>query len=379
LEYTNTIVTNGGKTKLGFSYKDVGVFLLLLFLNLKFAAITIIQHRSSVIDLIVYILLIVTFNYSNWTYKSLLKTGFITIIYTLINFSSYKLNVLMPLLIIQSVSGIRLKNYLIINFIITGATLLIMYILFGEGVNMEGFTFLMDRKTRMSFGFGHPNTVALYYYCFIINGLLLLYYSKYKKHIPLYFILIIPLWYYIYHKTASRSFILSIIILYCSYIYFYIGSLINKKNRFIITSYIFLSLSTILTVITVFLSLFKDHFTRLDLILSKRLTSYNAFLHKINSIDFIFGSNAYKYYVVDSSYLHLLFEGGIIFFIGFTFFYIFSTVKMINKKEWIPICIIFSFMFYGLMETLLLFNMLIGTNIYWILLYYYYRNGKMKL
>ena len=138
----------------------------------------------------------------------------------------------MPLLIIQSISGIRFKRYLVINFIITGATLLIMYIINGEGYNMVGYSFLMDRKTRMSFGFGHPNTVALYYYCFIINGLLLLYFSKYKKRILLYLIFVIPLWYYIYSKTASRSFILSIVILYFSYFYFYVGSIINKRNAF---------------------------------------------------------------------------------------------------------------------------------------------------
>lgn len=377
MEQTNSIYTKGTLSK--FNPKELGVFLLLLFLNFKFTAITIIQDRSSVIDMMVYVLLIITFNYSNWTYKSLFKTSIIIGIYTLINFSSYKLNVLMPLLIIQSISGIRLKRYLMINFIITGFTLLIMYIINGEGSNMVGYSFLMDRKTRMSFGFGHPNTVALYYYCFIINGLLLLYFSKYKNRIFLYLILIIPLWYYIYSRTASRSFILSIIILYFSYFYFYAGTIISKTNAFKLVSYIFISLAILFTSITVFLALFREHFLKLDLILSKRLTSYDAFLDKVTLVDFFFGSEDYKHYVIDSSYLHLLFEGGIFFFIGFLIFYLFATVNMVNKKEWIPICIVMSFMAYGLMETSLLFNMLIGTNILWILLYFYYRKGKMRL
>ncbi len=379
MEQTNSINIKEQLINFKFNPKELGVFLLLFFLNFKFAAITIIQNRSAVIDMLVYILLIITFNYSNWTYKSLFNTSIIIGIYTLINFSSYKLNVLMPLLIIQSISSIRLKRYLVINFIITGGTLLIMYIINGEGYNMVGYSFLIDRKIRMSFGFGHPNAVALYYYCFIINGLILLYFSKYKKRILLYLILIIPLWYYIYSKTASRSFILSIVLLYFSYFYFYVGEIVNKRNTFKIVGYIFISLAILFTSITVFLAVFSEHFSKLDLILSKRLTSYDAFLDKLTLIDFFFGSEDYKYYVIDSSYLHLLFEGGIFFFIGFLIFYLYATVNMVNKKEWTPICIVIGFMAYGLMETSLLFNMLIGTNIFWILLYFYYRRGKMQL
>jgi hypothetical protein len=379
LEQTNTINTAGSTIKLGFTYREMGVFLLLFFLNLKFASITIIQDRSVVIDLIVYLLLIVTFNYSNWTYKSLIQTGAIVGIYTLINLSPYKLNVLMPLLIIQSVSGIRFKRYLVINFIITGMTLLIMFIINGEGVNMSGYTISFDRKIRMSFGFNHPNVAALYYYCFIVNGLLLIYFSKFKKRIPLYLLLVVPLWFYIYQKTGSRSFLLSLVFLYGTFVYYFFGMLINKNNIFRIINYFYIALAFILSSITIFFSLQKDNFSTLNDMLSRRLTYYDRFFNELNFLDFFFGSDVYGDYVIDSSYVHLLFEGGIFFFFSFCLFYVLSTVKMVNKKEWIPICVIMSFMAYGLMETLLLFNMLIGTNIFWITLYFYYRNGKMQL
>lgn len=378
MEQTNTI--HSARTlKLGFTYKELGVFLLLLFLNLKFVSITIIQDRSMVIDMIVYVLLIATFNYSNWTLKSFTITALLVGIYTAINFSPYKLNVLMPLLVIQSVSGIRLTRYLGINFIITGVTLLIMYIINGEGVNMVGYTFLIDRKIRMNFGFNHPNVAAIYYYCFMVNGLLLLYFSRLKKYIPLYLLLIIPLWFYIYSKTASRSFLLSIAVLYGTYFYYFLGTIINKKNLLKTTRYVFIFLIFIFTAITVYFSLQREKYLTLDFILSKRLTYYDRFLEKVNTLDFFFGSDAYGNFVIDSSYIHLLFEGGVFFFIGFCVFYILSTIQMINKKAWIPICVIISFLCYGLMESLLLYSMLIGTNIFWILLYFYYRNGKMEL
>jgi hypothetical protein len=131
--------------------------------------------------------------------------------------------------------------------------------------------------------------------------------------------------------------------------------------------------------VTLYFSFERDNFLVLNKILSKRLTFYAVFLDQITFQDFLFGSDAYKNLVIDSSYIHLLFEGGIFFFIGFSLFYVFSTIKMIHQKDWVPVCVVISFMAYGLMETVLLFNMLIGTNILWITLYYYYKNGKMKL
>ncbi len=380
MEQTNTINNQEPIIKLGVTYKELGVFLLLLFLNLKFLSITVVQDRSKVIDIIVYLLLVVTFNYSNWTLKSFITLVLIAGIYTVINLSPYKMNVLMPLLIIQSVSGIRFKRYLIINMIIMGITLLMMYIICAEGVNMAGYSFLIDRKIRMSFGFNHPNVAAVYYYCFMINGFLLLSFSRYNKFLPLYLLAIIPLWFYIYYKTASRSFLLSLVVLYGTYFYYYVGVRLNEKNLLRISKYIFISLIVIFASLTVYFSLQREDFIILDHTLSNRLTYYDHFLEKVdNPIDFLFGSSAYGDFVIDSSYIHLLFEGGIFFFIGFCAFYLLATLKMVSRKAWVPICIIISFLAYGLMETLLLYSMLIGTNIFWILLYYYYKDGKMSL
>lgn len=327
MEQTDTVITRKPIIPIGFNQKELGVFLLLLFLNLKFAAITIVQSRSVAIDAIVYLLFIFTFNYSNWTYKSLIKMTIFIGIYTLINFSSYKLNVLMPLIIIQCVSGISYTKYLKITFIITGITLLLMYMIYGEGLNMSGFSFIIDRKTRMTFGFGHPNSAALYYYCLIINGLLLLYFSKYKKYILYFMVLIIPLWFYIYGKTASRSFILSIFVLYISYIYYYFVEKYNYKVLYKLAGYVCVLLLFLFTAITLYFSTTRLDNKFLDRVLSKRLTYYNIFLEKVNTLDFLFGSDAYKDLVIDSSYLHLLFEGGILFLLGFVFFMCFQRSK----------------------------------------------------
>jgi hypothetical protein len=362
-----------------FTYKELGVFLLLLLLNIKLTTIVITHNRNIFIDLAVYILLIITFNYSNWTYKQLLKSAIIIGVYTLINFSQYKLNVLMPLLIMQSVSGISFTKYLKINFVISSFFLIIMYIVYGEGTNMSGFGFIIERKTRMSFGFNAPNVAALHYFCLIVNGLLLLYFSKYKKYVTYYFLLITPLWFYIYSSTASRSFLLSIVILYGMYGYIYISQRINKKSNFRIVSYFYISLIYLFPILTLFFSIYYDTFPILNHLLSNRLKFYNWFLKTLNLNDFMFGSNTFGNFVIDSSYLHLLFEGGVIFFLFIGYFYVLATIKMVNKRAWLPICVVFSFMAYGLMESMLLYSMLIGTNIYWITLYYFYSNGKMKL
>ncbi|MCG2610367.1 hypothetical protein LZZ90_02455 [Flavobacterium sp. SM15] len=371
--------------KLGFTFKELGVFLLLLFLNIKLTTIIITHNRNVILELFVYLLFIVTFNYSNWSYKSLIKTGLIIGVYTLINFSSYKLNVLMPLLIIQSVSGIRFRRYLLINFIISGVFLLIMFIAYGEGYNMPGFAYGFERKTRMSFGFNQPNVGALHYFCFIVNGLLLVHFSKYSKKAYLYMILIIPLWFYIYNRTASRSFLLSMVTLYGTFIFYHAGIFLKEKVNLNLTklfkfvNYSFVFLIVLFPAITVFFGLQRSSYLALDRLFSKRLTFYEWFLHTLTPKDFFFGSSTFKHYVIDSSYLRLLFEGGFIFFLFICYFYILATTKMVNQKAWVPICVILSFMFYGLMESVLLYSTLIGTNLFWITLYYYYRDGKMKL
>jgi hypothetical protein len=379
LELENRVETSDINYKLGFTRKELGVFLLLLFLTIKFVSIVITHNRSMLVDVLVYIIFIVTFNYANWTYKSLLTTGVILSIYTLINLSPYKLNVIMPLLVIQSVSGIRFKRYLAINFIISGIFLLIMFLVYGEGYNMGGFNFVMDRKTRMSFGFNHPNVAALHYFCFMINGFLLLYYSKHKKYLTLYLFLLIPLWSYIYHMTVSRSFILTTLILYATYFFYLFGLFIKRKNILKIVGYTVILLPFLFSLITVLLAVQRGNLVMIDRLLSKRLTYYGWFLETLSPMDFLFGSNTFKNFVIDSSYLHLLFEGGIFYFIGFCIFYVLSTVNIVNKKEWMPALVILSFMVYGLMESMLLYSMLIGTNIFWVTLYYYYKNGKMKL
>lgn len=365
--------------KITFTIREVGVFLLLFFLNLKFMTITITQNRSLVIDIIVYALFIINFNYSNWTYKKFLPTIAIIGIYTVINFSEYKLNVLMPLLVIQCVSGITLRRYLLISMIIITGMLAYMFVSYGLGWNMAGYTYFIDRKIRMNFGFNHPNTAALYYFCFIINGLLLLNYSKYQKYAFVYLIVLMPLWVFVYKQTGSRSFLLSILVLYSSYFYYFVIHLVKKNNLLKWTKYLLYSALFWATSATIYFSLWKERYEYLNRLLSWRLTYYDRFFRDLTPIDFIFGSQAYKDHIIDSSYVHLLFEAGIIFFLFFCWFYLLSTLRMVKEKAWIPVCITFSIIAYGLMETLLLYSMLIGTNVIWVLLYFYYKKGDMKL
>jgi hypothetical protein len=361
------------------TYKEAGVFLLLLFLNFKFISIIVIEKRSIIIDLIVYFLFILTFNYSNWTYKSLFSTFLLVGTYTAINFSSYKLNVLTPLIIIQAASGIRFTRYLWINLIITGGMLIYMYFTYGLGETWVNYSDLVDRRIRTNFGFNHPNVAALYYFCFLINLMLILSYSKWEKYIFLYLVFIIPLWLFVYNNTGSRSFLFAIFILYISYLYYFLGTIINKKNLLVATRYVFITLVITFSIVTIFFALENENFARLDKILSGRLKLYYYFLNDLTPTDFIFGSSAFKNNIIDSSYVHLLFEGGIVYFLIFSWFYILSTFQMTIQRAWIPICVIFSFMAYGLMESFLLYSMLIGINIYWVTLYFYYKKGKMAL
>lgn len=358
-----------------FSYKDILVFLLLFFLNLKFVYITIIQDRNMAVDIMVYLLLVLAFDYSRLR-NQFVNFLIILVPFTFIHFSEFKLNVLMPLLVIHAVGGIRFKNYLWMNFIIMGGTILIMYLFHGEGRDMAGYTWGMNRKERMNFGFNHPNVATLYYYCFIINLLLIFYFSRLKKWVPLYVLVTIPITWWIYKKTGARSFIFAVIVLYAAYAYYFLRNVVSKHYKAKYTTYILIAVPFIMIAVTAYFALNYQDYQVLNKLLSRRLYYYNRLLTEIDSMSFVFGTGLYRDIIIDSSYLHLLFEGGIIFFLFFIYFYIVSVLKIGKDNNWIFMVVLFSFLVYGMMETLLLYTMLVGTNIFWVMLYNYFLNDK---
>lgn len=357
------------------NFTEWKVFLLLFFLNLKFAYITIIQERNMMVDILVYIFLILAFDFTRLRNRYI-NLFLLLIPFTVIHFSEFKLNVLMPLIVAHAVGSIKFKRYLWMNFIIMGGTILIMYLVYGEGRNMAGYTWGMSRKSRMSFGFNHPNVATLYYYCFMINALLMLYFSKLKKWIPIYVIITIPITYYIYNKTGARSFIFAVWVLYISYAYYYGRNLLHKNYKVKYTKYLLVFLPLILLFITAYFALNVEDYQVLNKMLSRRLYYYNKLLTGIDPMSFVFGTDAYREIIIDSSFIHLMFEGGIIFFLFFVYFYTVSSYKMGQENQWLLMVIFFSFLIYGLMETLLLYSMLIGTNIFWVILYYYFQDKK---
>lgn len=363
------------KRSFSLSFRDISVFLLLFFLNLKFAFITIVQDRNFAVDMIVYVLLIVAFDYTRLRNKYI-NLFLILLPFTIIHFSEFKLNVLMPLIVAHAVGGIKFRKYLWMNFLIMGGTIAVMYFNFGEGKNMAGYTWGMTRRTRMSFGFNHPNVVSLYYYCFIINGLLMLYFSKLKKLVPFYLILAAPVIYFIYDKTGGRSFIFAACTFYIAYGYYYIRNLLKKSYRVKFTGYLLLVLPFIMILVTVYFAMNFEEYQHLNKVLSRRLYYYNKLLSGLDPMSFLFGTDAYRDIIIDSSYLHLLFEGGIIFFLFFVYFYCVSVFRMGEDNQWVLMAVIFSFLIYGMMETLLLYSMLIGTNLFWVILYKYFFNKK---
>lgn len=375
MESTHTINNLTSEKSFKVNFKEWRVFLLLFFLNLKFTYITIIQERSLLVDILVYIFLIIAFDFSKLRNKYI-NLFIILIPFTVIHFSEFKLNVLMPLIVAHAVASVKFKRYLWMNFIIMGGTIVIMYLVYGEGRNMAGYTWGMSRKARMNFGFNHPNVATLYYYCFIINGLLMLYYSKFKKWIPFYILLSIPITFYIYNKTGARSFIFAVWVLYISYAYYFARNFIHKNYRVKYTKYILILLPLILVSITSYFALNVEDYQILNKMLSRRLYYYNKLLVGIDPMSFVFGTDAYREIIIDSSFLHLLFEGGIIFFFFFVYFYTVSVFRLGQDNQWILMVILFSFLVYGLMETLLLYSMLIGTNIFWVILYHYFQSKK---
>lgn len=271
-------------------------------------------------------------------------------------------------------SNLRLRSFLIYTAIIMGVTILIMYIVHGEGHNQVTKWMTGSRRVRMTFGFSHPNEAALYYYGFIVCIMILLFFSKLRKIYPVIPILLLPLILYIYNKTQTRSFLIGIVILYMTYYYYNFRLLLNNEYRIKYSGYFFRWSFLFLTIATLVLPFFKSHLKLLDKVLSYRLSFFYDLYQRAGLKGFFFGTDAFdqKRVIVDSSFVRIIFEGGVWFALLFLFIYWKASKHIVKANHYFIIAVVLSFLAYGTMESILVYNMIISNNLIWMILAFYY-------
>ncbi|MEN9919759.1 MAG: hypothetical protein RL662_2195 [Bacteroidota bacterium] len=351
------------------------LFMLLMILNLWFFYTIVFDDRP----VLMYGLLIFFFFFSidyNGIRREYLCWLLLFIGIAVVDFNSHKLNVLTPLVLMQCVSRINIRTYLSYNVLIMGATALILFLTEGMGRMTVGGVDVFIR-TRHDFGFAHPNVATMYYWGLFMSLILSCYLSKYRNFLwHLLFVIFIAS-VYLYSETISRGFITTVVIFISVMGYYSVRSTFNKQYVIGYSKYILYSLPLLLTTLTVYLSLHAKEYVVLDLLLSQRLSLYGQFLNELSPIQYLIGTTSFDAITVDSSYLHLLFESGVLLYVYFMWLYYFAIKNSIKQQNFVVIAIFVSFQVYGLVESLFLLPMIIGNNLFWVILYRY-REGEDK-
>ena len=117
----------------------------------------------------------------------------------------------------------------------------------------------------------------------------------------------------------------------------------------------------------------------MDLIFSGRLDLYDSLLSSVSLSNYLFGTELINEITIDSSYLHILFEGGILSLLIFLLLYSNLIIKIDSKDLATIFPVLMSVLMFGLTESVLTFVLLYGNMIIWILMYNVYIKGDTEL
>lgn len=197
---------------------------------------------------------------------------------------------------------------------------------------------------RYDLGFGHPNTLHLYF-CLIACMYIYIYYNRISIfHLSIIFVLNLIL----YKISGSRTGFINIIFLLAVTFIFkkYFNRL--RKKRFVLT--LLMPSCALFSVMTaIFYGKYKILNT-IDILLQGRVNYSKYFLDNYSMS--LFGNEIVynTYHIIDSSYILLLVNYGIIMFTVFLIGYYLLIKKMIREERQEEIILILLFSIYGITE-----------------------------
>lgn len=190
---------------------------------------------------------------------------------------------------------------------------------------------------RYSLGFGHVNSVFLYYLPILFGCYHV--FVKNKKSKLINFIVQIIVIYILYKYTLCRTgFLISVL--------FLIYTLLNNKyyyNKYIKYSFLFFTIISLL--VAVLFGFNQSNFV--NLLISNRAYLVNYYI-KNNLLINLFGNRFDLVYTLDNLYAFILVKYGIFIYIIYMFIYFNSIKKMEDNNKYL--IYIFFFLLYGLSE-----------------------------
>lgn len=336
--------------------KNIRGFLLLLIINLKFLFDVILSYDVFALNCVLYLFILFAIDYRRISWDFFLIPLFLAI--SVVNRNALVCVYILTLLYV--LKHCSLKFFACSNIIILSSVIVITYFLIEFGVvkvSENIYVNLGRIRHRMDFGFGNSNQFAIF--CFSLLGNI--YVLVWKKYKFLFFLILTIIASSVANYTDSRTFILSAVVLFLSCFIQIFGW---DKNRFyktcvLLLPLIFLAYSTILP--------YNDTYGIFNAISSGRMNYYKELLDSITIKDILVGSPNIQEITIDSTYLKLLFEGGIVFSIIFYMLYIY-VVK--NRYEilypYLPIVV--AIIIYGAFESYFANSSNTGNLLIWMIL-----------
>lgn len=345
------------------------LFILLLILNFRFLFTVVLNDRMEILSVLTIVFFLLSFDYSSLRKEYLYWLG-IFIVISVFDFTKYKLNVLTPLIIMQCVSTFNLKEYLRFNILILGTTAVGMLLVFGTGHVIQSDFFSIIR-VRSDFGYGHPNTAMIYYWGLFVSLVLYCYLSKYRNFMWILLGGLLLASTYFYLETDSRSFLFAVVVFVFVLVYYGLRKRSVRDYHIGYSRYILYALPVVFTLLSLYFGIFANDYPKINILFSTRPALYSELLQSLSPLQYIFGTTAFDRVIIDSTYMHLLFEAGVLLFVYFVWLYYFAMKNIVKQQNYIVIAVMVSFLVYGLMESLLLFCVIIGNNLFWVLMYRY--------
>ena len=345
--------------------KQIVLVLLLAVLYAKFLVQIVLDESNLLLDLLLYTLLFVSL-----IDRKIRPELFIVFFFALISaVNPASKNIFLIFATVYALREFSIRELATINLCMQTVLFLTTCLMLISGtIHSEMFMqTLMDQRERWDFGYGNPNTFALFIYSIAVN-----FYILFIRHYPKLTVLsILILALSVYAYTKSRTFLVAMLILIL--VTWILKNKSLQKNILTHRWPLYLIPGCFMWCILAF-SLGIDQYRLLDFIFSGRLQLYNAFLGGIDKTAYLIGTPLVNENTIDSSYLHILFEGGALAFIIFYLLYI-VTIRRMNTQNVFILPVLLSFLAFGLSESLFTFVLIFGNMIVWSILY---REGGSK-
>ena len=351
-------------------YRNVNAVLLILVVGLKFLFDVILEWDIVLLNIVLYCLFLLMVNYRKITWDFFYIPIYLFI--SILNPSAFAC--LYVFMIVYLLKNCSLKLISYANIMVALIVVFTVYLFIDSGdinVREDVYVQLDNIRVRKDYGFGNPNQFAAF--CFtLITSLFIALWEKYKK---IFVAIFVSIGVAVSNYTDSRSFQLSCLILTITCVFQILRFDKNKVYK------LFVLLLPFILFIYSFMFPYYDINDDFNAISSGRMILYKSLLDSVTLKDYIIGTNLVNEITIDSTYLHLIFRGGVIYLITFYALYIYAFK---NKYQYIYpyLPILVSILVYGAFETLFVNCTMVSYIMIWIILSHDYsclRSNNMIL